>query len=41
MNTLFLIILVFLLVVVLAMQFQISRLSKKVDKLSKPAKKRW
>jgi predicted Holliday junction resolvase-like endonuclease len=41
MSVLFLIIVLFLLVVVLAMQFQISQLSKKVNQLLKPKKTRW
>jgi hypothetical protein len=36
MDTLFLVLVMFLLVVVLAMQFQISRLGKKIDQLLKP-----
>jgi Na+-transporting methylmalonyl-CoA/oxaloacetate decarboxylase gamma subunit len=41
MDILFTIVVVFLLVLVLAMQFQIGQLSKKIDHLLKPKKTKW
>jgi hypothetical protein len=41
MDVVFMIVVLFLLVLVLAMQVQVSRLSKKVDALLKPKKKWW